>query len=101
MFCIRVTQLLLVGFCLFLISKSMQFMFAAARSFDRMMMRRFFDVEGLTDEIRLLAARRQDCSVPSRAAADALLLRNPLYRWLCNRLRRASGLGPLRRPESD
>ena len=101
MLCIRITQLLLVGFCLFLISKSMQFMFAAVRSFDRMMMRRFFNVEGLTDEIRLLAARRQDRAVPPRAATDALLLHNPLYRWLCNRLRRASGLGPLRRPDRD
>ena len=100
MLCIRITQLLLVGFCLFLISKSMQFMFAAVRSFDRMMMRRFFNVEGLTDEIRLLAARRQDCAVPP-CAANALLLHNPLYRWLCNRLRRASGLGPLRRPDRD
>ena len=101
MLCIRITQLLLVGFCLFLISKAMLFMFAAVRGFDRMMLRRFFNIEGLTDEIRLLAARRQDCAVPPRVAADALLLRNPLYRWLCNRLRRASGLGPLRRPDRD
>ena len=101
MFCFRITQLLFVGICLLLISKSMQFMFAAVRGFDRMMMRRFFDVEGLTDEIRLLAARRQDCAVPPRIATGALLLRNPLYRWLCNRLRRASGLGPLRQPEND
>ena len=99
MLSIRISQLLLVGFCLFLISKSMQFMFAMVRGFDRLMLRRFFDVEGLTDEIRLLAARRQGCSAPTHGAARALLLHNPLYRWLCNRLRRASGLGPLRKPE--
>lgn len=97
MLSVRIAQLLLVGVCLVLISKSMQFMFATVRGFDRLMLRRFFDVEGLTDEIRLLAARRQDCVLPSRAAN--VLVRNPLYRWLCNRLRRASGLGPLRRPE--
>lgn len=99
MLSIRIAQLLLVGFCLYLISRSLQFMFATVRGFDRLMLRRFFDVVGLTDEIRLLAARRQDRAVPPRGDTALMLLRNPLYRWLCNRLRRASGLGPLRKPE--
>lgn len=86
----RVFQLLAVGLCLLLIAKYMQFMHVTVRGLDRLMMRRFFDVDGLTNEIRArVECHRQD--LPTGHPSQALMCR-AVYLWLCRRLRRAAGL---------
>ncbi len=79
MLSLRVCHLLALGLCLVLITKYMQFMRASVCSLDRLLTRRFFDVDGLTSEIR---ARVEGPGYLGRA----------LYLWLCHRLRRAAGL---------
>lgn len=83
-------HLLALGFCLILIAKYMWLMQASVRGLDRLLARRFFDVDGLTTEIRA----RVECS------HDAALGWHPLrgcvsrnvYLWLCHRLRQVAGL---------
>ncbi|MCY3852500.1 MAG: hypothetical protein OXG03_02845 [Gammaproteobacteria bacterium] len=92
MLSIRMFHLLALGLCLILIAKYMQLMRVSVRGLDRLLARRFFDVDGLTTEIRA----RVECS------HDAALGRHPLrgcvgrnvYLWLCHRLRQVAGLDP-------
>ena len=90
MLSIRMFHLLALGLCLIMIAKYMQFMQVSVRGLDRLLARRFFDVDGLTTEIRA----RVECS------HDAALGRHPsrgrvgrnVYLWLCHRLRQVAGL---------
>lgn len=92
MLSIRVFQLLAVGLCLLLIAKYMQFMHATVHGLDRLMMRRFFDVDGLTTEIRARVER--NCGdLQTRHPTGAFACR-AVYLWLCQRLRRVAGLDP-------
>ena len=90
MLSVRVFHLLAIGFCLFLIAKYMQFMATTVHGLDRLMMRRFFDVEELTDEIQARVERRHGCS-PPRCPSQGIMC-HAAYLWLCRRLRRAAGL---------
>ena len=90
MLSVRVFQLLVVGLCLLLIAKYMQFMQTTVRGLDRLLMRRFFDVDGLTNEIQVRVGR--DCEgSPTRCPSGEFMCR-AVYLWLCRRLRRAAGL---------
>lgn len=97
----RIAKLIGVGLCLLAINRFLNLTYACARGADRLMMRPFFDVEGLTEEIRRMAAQRQRVPAPERAGSENPLAAIPAYRWLCNRLRRACGLEPLRVPPPD
>ena len=90
MLSVRVVQLLTVGLCLLLIAKYMQFMHATVHGLDRLMMRRFFDVDGLTTEIRARVERNRGDSKTRRSSGE--LMCRVVYLWLCQRLRRAAGL---------
>ena len=90
MLSVRVFQLLAVGLCLFLIAKYMQFMQATVRGLDRLMMRRFFDVDGLTNEIRA-KVERNGGDRPTQYSSGEFMCR-AVYLWLCRRLRQAAGL---------
>ena len=90
MLSIRVFHLLAVGFCLFLIARYMRFMQVTVHGLDRLMTGRFFDVDGLTREIRG-RLRRQRETAPGLAATAERLIR-AVFLWLCRRLRRAAGL---------
>lgn len=90
MLSIRVFQLLAVGLCLLLIAKYMQFMQATVRGLDHLMMRRFFDVDGLTNEIRVRVECNSSDSSTSRSPRE--LICRSVYLWLCRRLRQAAGL---------
>ena len=90
MLSVRVAQLLAVGLCLLLIAKYMQFMHATVRGLDHLMMRRFFDVDGLTNEIRVRVESNSGDSPTGRCSRE--LLCRVVYLWLCRRLRRAAGL---------
>ncbi len=83
MLTLRILQLLLVGLCLFLIAKYLQFVVAMARGLDRLMRRRFFDIDGLTRDIR-----RQWLAQAQAGRAVPELKYYPIYRWLYTRLRR-------------
>ena len=87
MLSVRVFQLLTVGLCLLLVAKYMQFMHATIHGLDRLMMRRFFDVDGLTTEIRARVERNRG----GRRSSGEIVCR-VVYLWLCQRLRRAAGL---------
>ena len=84
----RTLQLLIVGFCLYLIAKYMQLTLASVRGLDRLLEKSFFDVEGLTEEIRTTRAKSVKPGDTPRPSA----LQNPVYRWLCRRLRKSVGL---------
>lgn len=90
MLSLRIFHLLALGLCLLLIAKYMRLVQVSVRGLDRLLMRRFFDVDGLTTEIRA----RVECS------QSRVLGRPPLrgrvgrhaYLWLCQRLRQVAGL---------
>ena len=90
MLTVRVAQLLAVGLCLLLISKYMRFMQVTVRGLDRLMMRRFFDVDGLTTEIRTRVDRADETSSTRRSPGE--LTWRAAYLWLCRRLRQVAGL---------
>ena len=98
MLTLRILQLVGAGFSLLAISRFLEFMYGLVHRADRLMMKPFFNVAGLTDEIRCMAAQRQNLPLPEGTGGCDALLESRLYRWLCNRLRRANGLGPLRPP---
>ncbi len=79
----RTVQLLIVGVGLYLIAKYMQLTLASVRWTDKLLEKSFFDVEGLTEEIRTCA---------TYGAPRISALQCPVYRWLCNRLRKVVGL---------
>ena len=82
----RVVHLLALGLCLLLVAKYMQLMRASVYGLDRLLSRRFFDIDGLTTEIRARVQRSQDAARSWHRTG-----RHP-YLWLCSRLRRAVGL---------
>jgi len=82
----KTLHLLTVGVCLYLVALYMKFMFYTVRRLDCWMDKPFFDIEGLTDEIR--AARRNGRNANAQKASLGLM-GNPMYRWLCDRLRKA------------
>lgn len=87
---VRVAQLLTVGLCLLLIAKYMQFMHATVHGLDRLMMRRFFDVDGLTTEIQARVERNGGDLQTRRSSGE--FVSRAVYLWLCQRLRRVAGL---------
>lgn len=92
MLSVRLFQLLAVGLCLLLVAKYMELMQVTVRGLDRLMMRRFFDVDGLTSEIRARMERNRRDS-PAGPSSWTLVCR-AAYRWLCRRLRRVANLDP-------
>ena len=90
MLSVRVFQLLAVGLCLLLIAIYMQFMQVTVRGLDRLLMRRFFDVDGLTNEIRIRVEHHREDSLIGRFSGEFMY--RTVYLWLCRRLRRAVGL---------
>ena len=92
MLSIRIFHLLVVGFCLFLIAQYMRFMHVTVHGLDRLMSRRFFDIEKLTRDIRVRAVR--DRGGPAMRDPVQAFMWHSVYLWLCRRLRRAAGLDP-------
>ena len=101
MLTLRIIHLLTVGFCLLLIAKYMQWMVASARSLDRLMLKRFFNVEGLTDDIREISTKNENGTGTEHRSDQAPVLNNRIYRWLCVRLRRAVGLDAIKAETVD
>ncbi|MDE0152397.1 MAG: hypothetical protein OXN23_00835 [Gammaproteobacteria bacterium] len=90
MLSIRIFHLLALGLCLILIAKYMQLMQVSVRGLDHLLARRFFDVDGLTTEIRAWVERPHDAA-PGQHPLRGRVGRN-VYLWLCHRLRQVAGL---------
>lgn len=86
----RIFHLLALGLCLILIAKYMQFMRASICGLDCLLTRRFFDVDGLTTEIRARVGHPHDAAL-GRHSFGERVSRNT-YLWLCHRLRQVAGL---------
>lgn len=97
----RIFKLVIVGFSLIAISYFLRFLFATVRGVDRLLLRPFFDVEGLTEEIHHMAHRRQNISSQEPVSTRDILMRRASYRWICNLMRRLNGLGTVRVPPTD
>ena len=90
MLSIRIFHLLALGLCLILIAKYMQLMQVSVRGLDRLLTRRFFDVDGLTTEIQARVEHSHDAAL-GRHSLRGRVGRNA-YLWLCHRLRQVAGL---------